>query len=66
MSSVYVRDTCRIGDITGRLGVSENCSLYVEKVGKRFKLLVVQENGDGSGELKMWRFIPEVRQGDDE
>lgn len=66
MSSVYVRDTCKVSDITASLLAVKDCNLYVERVGKRFKLLVVQESGDGTGTLKMWRFIPEVRQGDDE
>lgn len=63
---IPVRDVLPISELTRQSGAMEGCYLYIRPIGQRFQLLVVREDGAGSGEVKMWRYIPTLAKQEDE
>jgi hypothetical protein len=63
---IPVRDVLPISELTRQSKAIEGCYLYIRPVGKRFQLLVVEEDGAGCGQVKLTRFIPVVYEGEDE
>jgi len=65
MTVIPVRDVLPVIELTRQSKAIEDCYLYLRRVGKRFQLLVVSEDGQGNGAVKMWRFIPVLTQEDE-
>lgn len=65
MMLIPVRDVLPISELTRQSKAMEDCYLYIRQVGKRFQLVVVAEDGQGNGQVKMWRYIPVLQKEDE-